>query len=138
MILVWNLKLTKILVHTIISFIWNRTSLKTLKTTGTQLWYNKCNIKSNSAIWQHIPCFLRETVSSPYWFYINKETLQGLERQVKELGVNITNGDVRHKLLVTKVNVKYLYNNLYKKFNLGEIVTIKDFVLFFNYENKNK
>lgn len=83
-----------------------------LKTTGTQLWYNKCNFKSNSAIWQHIPCFLRETVSSPYWFYINKETLQGLERQVKELGVNITNGDVRHKLLVTKVNVKYLYNNL--------------------------
>lgn len=97
-----------------------------------------CNIKSNSAIWQHIPCFLRKTVSSPYWFYINKETFQGLERQVKELGVNITNGDVRHKLLVTKVNVKYLYNNLYKKFNLGEIVTIKDFVLFFNYENKNK
>lgn len=83
-----------------------------LKTTGTQLWYNKCNFKSNSAIWQHIPCFLRETVSSPYWFYINKETLQGLERQVKELGVNITNGDVRHKLLVTKVNVKYLYKNL--------------------------
>lgn len=57
---------------------------------------------------------------------------------MKELGVNITNGDVRHKLLVTKVNVKYLYNNLYKKFNLGEIVTIKDFGVFFNYENKNK